>query len=208
MKKRTVIANLRTHKKWVETQRGTRVNEEAGYEAQNILVGCAQLLLSGGGVSINEWVTRKTYRTDVVRRIQRTYVTKQGNRALLDLIDLTISSLEACTWEDDFLPGALPIVREARRVSEAQQKAMREGRDRARQARGRDKLQRDRQKLLTALNKFPDGETKRALRHASVLPVDRFDIALEELVRTAKAVRCEVFKGNHKTPHRGYRLAS
>lgn len=208
MNKRTVIANLRTLRKWVERQRGRPVNEEASYEAQNILVGCAQLLLSSGGVSINGWVTRKAYRTGTVRRIMRTYVTKQGNRALLDLIDLTISSLEVCTWRNDFLPGPLPITREPRRISETQQSAMQKANKLAREARRHEKLQRDQQKVLRALAEFPDGETKYTLRTAAVLPADRLDAALEDLLRTGKVAYCEVVKGNHQTPYRGYRLAT
>ena len=65
--------------------------------------------------------------------------TQKNLRVLQRLIDYAISTVEACSWVENFWIGALPLGKEPRRLTEAQitalQAARRRSREQVKQAR-------------------------------------------------------------------------
>ena len=128
MNKRLVIRNLEHAKTWLEERLGKPSTIGDPWEAQNILVGCVQLA-NQCRQPVHAWVDRRKGRRSALKRVRETHNTESGNRALRQLIDLTISAVQSCTWRDEFLTGALPIkFKPPRRkpMSEAQKQARRE----------------------------------------------------------------------------------
>lgn len=64
-------------------------------------------------------------------------------------------------------------------------------------------MERDRQKVLNAIRKYPDGETKRTIKAEAVLPQKRFDDALAAVLESGEAEPCEIIKNKrHETGYR------
>jgi hypothetical protein len=62
-------------------------------------------------------------------------------------------------------------------------------------------------KLIDALVKFPQGETKTAIRDLTGLCGERLDQALAVAIRDGHIVACEILKGGRKTARQGYKLS-
>jgi len=127
MRKKTVIRNLECAREWIEQQCGKPSTGGDPWEAQNILVACV-MLINQCGQSVQGWLGRKG-RPVVLQDIEEKYNTKLGVRVLRDLIDLAISTLEACSWRDDFALGPLPIRRNTRKLTDARRGALAKARN-------------------------------------------------------------------------------
>ena len=80
-------------------------------------------------------------------------------------------------------------------------------REEAREAEKAKQLETDRTKVVRAMVKYPDGETKTTIRDACGMSGARFNAALASLISDGTVVTTDVLKGNHKTPRTGYKLA-
>lgn len=68
-------------------------------------------------------------------------------------------------------------------------------------------IERDLLKLLDAMARFPDGETKTELSRESHLSGAAVGKAIEIGLSRRQIVPCQIFKGNHKSPRDAYKLA-
>ena len=134
MRRQTVIRNLEHARQWLLDRRKKPSKSGEPWEAQNIFVGCVQLL-NQCGRSIQEWLGRRPDRRRVLKQIREKYVTNRGNVVLRRLVDLTVTELKACSWRDDFWIGALPIKFGQRKLSEAHKRAIRAARERSQEQR-------------------------------------------------------------------------
>jgi len=89
--KKHVLASLRHNAKWVKDHKRTK--PEFDWKAQDILVGCSQLLRQCDQ-SLAGWIDRRDRRA-VLGRIQRSWATQNGKRALRDLIEFTTEAIQA-----------------------------------------------------------------------------------------------------------------
>lgn len=85
-------------------------------------------------------------------------------------------------------------------------KTKQEAKNEAKQAEAAAKLSVNVAALLKAAAKFPDGESKTALRSTAVLNSPNMDAALAAALDRKALEPCEVFKSGKKTPIQGYRL--
>lgn len=132
--KKTVVNSLKTQRKWVKQQLQSRATREKGFHAHNIMVGAVQSI-NQCGQSIQGWLSRRGQRNDrrkALRDIECRYHLPVPNKALIDLIDFAISTLEAASWVERFWVGALPI-QEPRTISESHKKALLDGQVRRRE---------------------------------------------------------------------------
>ena len=90
--------------------------------------------------------------------------------------------------------------RDARRDAEDRQQQVRD----AERERG---IERDKQRVITAMGKYPGGETRNILRTTAGLSGEKFNRALGAAISDGTVMGVEVMKGNHKTPREGYMLA-
>ena len=104
------------------------------WRAENILIGCTGIL-GQCNQTVGGWMDGKPYRRAVLGRIKQSWATRDGKRALRDLMRFTESAVEAATWVDEFWVGALPTGREPKRLSESHKHALHAGRDRAQKSR-------------------------------------------------------------------------
>lgn len=102
MSKKILLKNLMKAAEWLNTKQ--RDHDQAG----NIVVGCFFILRQAGQRDVTAWINRRPERRRVLGNVRETYLTRQGNKVLRDLLALTTSSVEACAWVDDWLPYALP----------------------------------------------------------------------------------------------------
>lgn len=98
----------------------------------------AARIFSASGDASN-WATMRLYRSWLFRRgqlndrrkalrdLENRYHLPVPNKALIDLIDFVISTLDAATWVDQLSVEALPI-KEPRTISESHKKALLDGR--------------------------------------------------------------------------------
>ncbi len=86
-------------------------------------------------------------------------------------------------------------------------RAAHDRRDAHREEEQREKLERNRKKVIDAMVKYRTGETKTVLRTTAGLHSTQFNAALADLLGTGEAEPCELFKSGKKTPLEGYRLA-
>jgi hypothetical protein len=127
MDKNSIVRNLRQNRGWVKKNLSAEWRATDAWKAENIMVGCVQIL-NYVGVTIWGWLDRKKGRRAALGQVQKTYRTRRGNSVLLGLIDLAISELMARTWLKDLLPGALPLEKEPKQLSDAQKVALDRGR--------------------------------------------------------------------------------
>jgi len=112
--------------------------------------------------------------------------------------------------EGEFRPGVLRDWQvkvltpdDARQGMQDQKQA---ARDQQRQERQQAQLQADMRRLVDAMRKYPEGETRHTLRVRGGLNPSRFDAALAALIDQSHAVECALAKGNHKTPYPAFKL--
>lgn len=142
--KKTVMNSLKAQRKWVKQQLQSRATRDKGFHAHNIMVGAVQSITQCGQ-SIQGWLSRRGQRNDrrkALRDIESRYHLPVPNKALIDLVDFAISTLEAAFWVERFWVGALPI-KEPRTISESHKKALQDG-----QARRRERDQNERARRL------------------------------------------------------------
>ncbi len=131
MKPKHVLKSLRDNLKWLDAHRRVKGNPDDGWRSQDIVVGCSEILRQCNQ-TLAGWIDRKSYRRAVLRRIQRSWATREGKRTLRDLIEWTARAVEAATWVKSFWVGALPTGREPRRITKAHSQALQAGRKRSR----------------------------------------------------------------------------
>ena len=125
MKKRILLKNLDKAAEWLAAK------QRDHDQAVNIMVGCFGVLQQAGQHDMAGWLDRKPDRRRVLKNIQKSHLSKRGNKVLRDLVSLTISAVEACTWIDNWLPGALPVpTASGRSMKDGQQAKMQQGRKR------------------------------------------------------------------------------
>jgi len=127
MDKKTVLRNLLAQRKWVKDQLVSkgRTGGEAS-RAYNRMIGCLQTLRQCGQQGLTGWLDRsRRGRRKAVANIQLECTSRKGSRALLDLVDLTVSAVSAASWVDDLWIGALPIRFQPAKITEAQREAAR-----------------------------------------------------------------------------------
>ncbi len=132
--KKAVMNSLKTQRKWVEKQLQSRVTRDKGFHAHNIMVGAVQSI-NQCGQSIQSWLSRRGQRNDrrkALRDIESRCHLPVPNKALIDLIDFAISTLDAASWVERLWVGALPT-KEPRTISESHKKALLDGQARRRE---------------------------------------------------------------------------
>ena len=123
MKKKTILQNLRHHRRWVQKQPEAEPPEDGTPRVENLMIGCVEII-NCCGRSIRKWLDRKDGRRAGLRQVKTGCATRRGSKVLRDLIDLAISELEACVWIDDLPVGALPLEKEPRPLSPAKRAAL------------------------------------------------------------------------------------
>lgn len=148
MNAKSLIRALKSNMSKIKAVVGKPHTQESGDLAINILVGCGQAIAESGG-DFKSWMNRQPERFRYLHKIQRRYRFKAGNRILCDLIEYTISCVQACAWVDDYSLGALPAL-EPRNLTDEQMSAWHAGRDahRASEASRKAKLEAARLKRL------------------------------------------------------------
>ncbi len=139
MDKKSIVKGLDHLSTWVASREGARSNRDHADDAVNILTGCFFVCCYECGkkeIDMTNWLDRKRGRRAALKRVRISYREKRGQKALLSLIDLTISEVQACACKKDLLTGALPIKDSQRKLSEEHKRALQGGRDRARRERG------------------------------------------------------------------------
>ncbi len=132
--KKTVMNSLKAQRKWVKKQLQSRATRDKGFHAHNVMVGAVQSI-NQCGQSIQGWLSRRGQRNDrrkALRDTESRYHLPVPNKALIDLIDFAISTLDAASWVERLWGGALPI-KEPRTISESHKKALLEGQTRRRE---------------------------------------------------------------------------
>ena len=121
MNKRVLLKNLDKAAEWVVAK------QRDHDQSVNIMVGCFGVLRQAGQRDMAGWLDRKPERRRVLSDVRESYLSKRGNKVLRDLVTLTISAVEACTWVDNWLPGALPTPVAQRTPTNAQLAALKQG---------------------------------------------------------------------------------
>ena len=138
MNRNSAVKLLQHHRDWLKNLKS---KGDVG-RAQNIVVGCMQFLNSAGK-SPQSWLDRKKNRRTIIRDIQAAHTNPAGRKVLLGLIDFTMSEIEAHVWLDDFMADALQVGKwDTKYLTEAQKKAMQDGRKRARKKEEEDERNR------------------------------------------------------------------
>lgn len=99
-------------------------------------------------------------------------------------------------WAVDVLP-----------YDELQQDAARRRQARAEETRA-EKIGADSKAIVNTMVRFPDGETKTAIRDATGLSGQKFNTAFASLIQAGDVVPCEVQKSNRRKPYEAYKLAN
>ena len=125
MNKRVLLKNLDKAAEWVVAK------QRDHDQSVNIMVGCFGVLRQAGQRDMAGWLDRKPERRRVLSDVRESYLSKRGNKVLRDLVSLTISVVEACTWVDNWLPGALPVpVATRKKLTKHQLAVLKKGRER------------------------------------------------------------------------------
>ena len=107
MNKPLLIRNLIAARDWAASHRDAAGKAGDPWEAENIMIGCIQVIAQCGQ-RVDGWLGRKKRRA-TLKNIREKYNTPVGSRALVQLAELAIETVEACSWKDSFRTGALPI---------------------------------------------------------------------------------------------------
>ncbi len=89
---------------------------------------------------------------------------------------------------------------------EAERQAAEE-RDRSRAAKTQEAIERDAEKVLAVLARFPDGATKTTIRDRGGLNGARTGAAIAWLLGDGQIVETTIMVSNHRTPQLAYKLA-
>lgn len=87
-----IVHRLKSAQTWLHSQQSTKWNQPTQDKVNRIVQGCVYLL----GQSIRSyrgWVARDNH----AKKIKGRYTSPPNNKALRDLVDLTISDIEACS---------------------------------------------------------------------------------------------------------------
>ena len=177
----------------------TKKNTFTNYEP----LGLADLHGAGTGEFSRQWMMisrRAPYEHDGRHELWLSAGGSYGHGGLwaLDVVEGVWDGPGSRYWQVDVMDAD-----EARGAARDRQQERREA-DRQQQA--DDRLEADRQKVVNAMAKFPNGETKTEIRNRTDLSGTRFNSALASLLDDEEVVSCEVHKGNRRT-YDGYKLA-
>ena len=105
----TVVASLNRHRDWIAKQQGTEPAETRADRAEDIVVGCLDLIDTSPLLDLEAWLNRRDRRR-LLEACRMKYVRKDGIKAITQLIDLTISELLACRpFRPRVAIGVLPV---------------------------------------------------------------------------------------------------
>ena len=129
MDRGTILKNLEWNRKAEDTT--------------NAVIGCVQTV-NQCGQSLQGWLDRKPDRRRLLRQLIKGRTTQKGRKVLGELIDYTISVVEARKWVKKFWVGALPLHGQPIHRSPSHIAAMQVGRQRLRDETKRQSKRRDR----------------------------------------------------------------
>ena len=136
---KALVAKLKWNREWLQALRDGKRAPGDSDRAINLLVGCLQTMAQCGRPSLGDWLDRKRERRRTLKDIRNRFRSDAGNRVLRQLVELTVSQVEACSWRKGYWVGALPTGGEPRRASAKQREANRANSAKAKAARERDK---------------------------------------------------------------------
>ena len=129
VKQASVLFSLKKFARWIqnlpESKRGHEATEN---RVEDVVCGCFDLLQYSPTTDVAGWIASKPRRKKLDNPAKAVW-TQQGRRAILELIELTISEVEACQgfWPDPIEVGVLPIKKPIHRSAEHVE-AMQKGR--------------------------------------------------------------------------------
>ncbi|QDV81666.1 hypothetical protein [Planctomycetes bacterium TBK1r] len=116
MKVKTVIKNLKAHRKWALSQSQDTATEKTADNAEDVLGGVLDLLdyLPPDLFDLDAWLDRKIRGREAARkhldRIRVNFYRGQGKKAFVGLLDVVIEVLSsAAPFLDDVNVGCLPV---------------------------------------------------------------------------------------------------
>lgn len=75
------------------------------------------------------------------------------------------------------------------------------------EAEQQERLEGDIRRIVLAMEKTPDGDTKTAIRDRANVKTPQFNVAINAMLEREMITHCQVVKGNHKTPKDALKLA-
>ena len=109
VKVKRVVQSLEFAAKWIKNLPGRSSCSKTRDRAEDIVTGCLDLIEYSPTTDVNGWIAAKPRRKRLNDPAKAVW-TRDGRRAALELITLTISEVEACrSFRPDVEVGALPI---------------------------------------------------------------------------------------------------
>ena len=130
VKTTTVIQALKSHAHWIERlpEKQRAENIDRDYKVSNIVQGCLCIMASSAYCDIRQWIAHRPRRKQLKRPIQAIW-THDGRKAIRELLELTISELEASrSFRPNVDVGPLPIT-EPRKKTKSELTALARGRE-------------------------------------------------------------------------------
>ncbi len=147
LQRRHILRALAAVRTWLMGRKGRTQTEPDQWRAENVLIGCAEILRRCGA-DFAGWLDRtkpkRRSRRRLLQHVRTNFNRDDGLKVLLELIDFTESALQAAVWLDTLWVGALPILVKPVVVTEAQWAALDRGRQTQRAQRERVREQRER----------------------------------------------------------------
>ena len=131
VKTTAVIQTLKSHARWIDGLPGRQLsaNIDRDYRVSNIVEGCLCVMAASAYCDIRQWIAHRPRRKQLKQPIEAVW-TRQGRKAIQELLKLTISELEASRgFRRDVDVGPLPISEPTKR-SPSHMNALNKGRDR------------------------------------------------------------------------------
>ena len=126
-----VIQMLKSHARWIEGLPAKQqiANVDRNCRVSNVVEGSLCIMAASAHCDIRQWIAHRPRRKQLKRPMQAVW-TREGRKAIQELLTLTISELEASRgFRRDVDVGPLPIS-ESKTLSPAHLEALHKGRDR------------------------------------------------------------------------------
>ncbi len=111
VKQASVLFSLKKLARWIQTlSESKRRHEATENRVEDVVCGCFDLLQYSPTTDVAGWIASKPRRKKLDNPAKAVW-TQQGRRAILELIELTISEVEACQgfWPEPIEVGVLPV---------------------------------------------------------------------------------------------------
>jgi hypothetical protein len=138
VKTTTVIQALKSHAGWVDRlpKKPRTENVDRDFKAANIIEGCLAIMAASAHCDIRRWMADRPRRKRL-KRSREVVWTREGRKAVRELLALTISELESSrSFRKDVDVGPLPIA-EPRKTPDSKLAALARGRETQKQNRER-----------------------------------------------------------------------